>query len=161
MIFVFGYYIIVGKIMKKFRYNFTPTVLILIVLVILLAGAGLGWNIFNLIEYSSVSVYKTVIYAITILLTAFLIVLAVAFLVFSGYVISEEKICLYFGFIKFSTPIKDIVGAKVFIKSKKLVVYLKDGKFSVIVISPEKFDEFLKDLHGKNPSVIAENESEE
>ena len=23
------------------------------------------------------------------------------------------------------------------------------------------FDEFLKDLHGKNPSVIAENESEE
>lgn len=143
--------------MKRFRFNYPLSVWLLLSLILVLTGAGLGLNIFNLIEYSKLGIFKTVLYTIIVMLNLALVVLDVSVMVYGCYVINDGILYSYFGLIRTKTEIKDVVQITHFKKSDKLVVYFKDAKFSVIIISPEKYENFILAVREINPAVLYES----
>ena len=51
-----------------------------------------------------------------------------------------------FGLIKIKTPFSEIDGFTLFSRSEKLVIYLKNGGYSVIVIDKRRYDEFFAEV---------------
>lgn len=139
--------------MKKFRFYYSPLLKILIALVIAIAAAGLVVNILTVINYAKTNAFLSVVYGVLCLLTAVLLAEAVAIAFYGLYKIKDGYLYAYFGFIYSKTDVKNIVCAQVFKKTEKLVVYYKDEKFSVIIISPEQFDDFVAALIKANPDI--------
>ncbi len=145
---------------KSFRYKFTPLVWALISLVVAIALAGVGFNVYKLatskgaLEINIVSLI--IILIINLLLTAF----ALSVMVFSKYVIKNDCVISYFGFIKSKTKISQIEQFTHFKKSNKLVAYFIDQKYTVIVITPEKYDEFVKAVRDYNAKIVFDAQEE-
>lgn len=140
--------------MKSFRFRYSNTVWILLSLVLVLSLTGLIWNIFNLIEFLPTGSYKVGTYSIIVALTALLTVLVVSVMVYGRYVIKDGKLYSYFGFIRSKMEINDIICLTHFKKSDKLVAYFKDGTYTVIVISPDFYEEFISSVRKVNPSIL-------
>ena len=139
--------------MEKFRFFYSPLVKILIGIVIAIAAAGLTLNIITVINYAKSNAVLAVIYGVLCLLTALLLAEAVAIAFYGLYRIKDGYLYSFFGFIYSKTDVKNIVAAQVFKKTEKLVVYYKDEKFSVIIISPEKYEDFIAALLKENPDI--------
>ena len=73
---------------------------------------------------------------------------------FGEYVIDEKNLTLKIGLIKNKTPLEEIVAITLFKKSNKLVLYFADQKYTVIVIKPEDYDQFILELRSKNSKII-------
>lgn len=142
--------------MKKssFKFRYAPTVWALLFVVLILSIVGCGWNILNLIEYSFLGAFKTVTYALLVLATGFLGITVISIMVYGRYVVKDGTLYTYFGFIRNKTLISDIIGVTHFKKSNKLVVYFKDDKYTVIVISPEEYDSFISAIREFNSSIV-------
>ncbi len=140
--------------MKKFRFKYSPVIWVLLCLVIALSLAGLGWNIFNFISFVHTDTIKTVLYAIVIALNAFLVFLAIAVATYGAYVIKDGNLYAYFGIIRSKYNVMDIVEITHFKKSDKLVAYFKDNKFTVIVISPSNYDDFVIAIREINKEIV-------
>ncbi len=139
--------------MKKFNFKYSTTVWVLLVLILLLCGAGLLWNVFNLTQYVFY-VSKIILYSILILINLFLVVLVISVMLYGKYVIEEKYLYAYFGFIRSKIEISNIVEITHFKKSDKLVIYFKDAKYTVIVISPEYYDDFILAIRNINKSIF-------
>ncbi|MBE7087029.1 MAG: hypothetical protein E7369_01865 [Clostridiales bacterium] len=146
--------------MKKFRFNYPTVVWVLIALVCLLSVAGLVWNIYNLIYFFPISVVKTVGYIIIVLLNGALSVVAISLVVYGRYVIKDGYIYACFGIIRTKYEIADVVEVAYFKKTDKLVVYFSDAKYTVIVISPTDYDEFVSEIRKINKKIIYGNKIE-
>ena len=140
--------------MKKFRFYYSTTVWVLLSLVILLLTGGLGYNIYNFLSYIEHGVYKAVIYFLIVIVNGFLLAFAVSVAVYGKYVIKDKKLYSYFGFIRSTVSTDDIVQITHFKKSDKLVIYYKDAKYSVIIISPDKYEGFILALREENRNII-------
>ena len=144
--------------MKKFKFKFSPLIWTLLFVVLGLCLAGLGFNVFNLINYIPLGATKIVIYALMIALITFLIVLDVSIILFGYFTIDDKLLCAKFGLIK--TKITNVVLQK---KDGKLVVYASDEKYLVVVIAPELYDDFVLALRAKNKSIaynVKENDGD-
>ncbi len=146
--------------MKKFRFKYPVIVWILLAAVLLLSVAGLCWNIFNLISVMPNDVLKQVLYGVIVALNGALVVLTVSVGVYGTYVIKGENLYSYFGFIRTKYEIKDIVEITHFKKTDKLVVYFKDEKYTVIVISPELYDDFVLAIREINKQIVYDKKIE-
>ena len=140
--------------MEKFRFQFKTSIYVLTSIVLLMCLVGLYWNIFNLTEFGFKNNFKTVSYLILAVITAGLVVFTISLLVNSKYLIKKGYLYTYFGFIRSKININDIICITLFKKSNKLVIYLKDQCYSVIVISPEKYDLFVLALREQNKEII-------
>lgn len=140
--------------MKSFRFKYSTTVWVLLSLVIVLSAVGIVWNAFNFITFMHESTIKAVSYALIILLTAFLFAFVLSVVFYGKYVIKDGCIVQYFGFLKTKTPVKDIVEITHFKKSDKLVVYFCDKKYTVIVISPEYYEQFILAVRALNSAIV-------
>ncbi len=140
--------------MKRFRFDYPFIVWLLLGVVFVLAAVGLGLNIFNLIEYTKLGAVKTVIYSIIVALNLSLLVLDVSVMVYGCYVIKDGYIYSWFGIIRTKTSFEEIVQITLFKKSNKLVMYYADAKYTVIIISPEKYDGFILALREQNKKII-------
>ena len=147
--------------MNTFRYKYNKPVLIMLLAATLVAAAGLCWNVYNLVCFIKDDTFKTVVYALSVAVNAFLLAFVISVTVYGRYVFKNGKLYLYFGFIKTKTDVKDIVQITHFLKSDKLVIYFKDAKFSAIIISPELYGEFTRALLAANPAVISDSSSED
>ena len=148
--------------MKKFRYRYSPLVWALIGVVIALTTGGLIWNVFNLVQYMSVGDnYKAIVYIVTVLFNLLLAIFSVSLTFNTAYRIGDEAIIMSFGLFRSKIPLKDVISVKHFKVSDKLVLYKKDATFSVIVISPAKYDDFVKAIREKRTEIFFESESEE
>lgn len=147
--------------MNKFAFKYPLLVWILLGIILAFCGAGLAFNIVNIINYSGFGFFKIFPYILIIIVSAFLIVFVISLLVHCRYVIKKEHIYLYFGFIFSKTNIFDIVALSHFKKSDKLVIYLKDQKYSVIVISKMHYDNFLHAIRKVNPQIVYDAKIEE
>ena len=143
--------------MKKFRFNYSVAVWILLSLVLVLTCAGLGLNLFNLIEYSKLGAVKIALYSVIVLLNLALVVMDVSVMVYGCYVIKDGALYSNFGLIRTKSDVKDIVQISHFKKSDKLVVYFKDAKYTVIIICPEKYDDFIFSIREINPAILYES----
>ena len=140
--------------MKRFRFVYSFTVWLLLSIVLLLSGAGLGLNIFNLIEYSKLGIAKTIIYSVVVILNFLLLALDLSVMLYGCYVIKDGYLYSCFGLIRTRTPIKEVVQFTHFKKSNKLVMYFEDAKYTVIIISPEKYEDFILSVREENPKII-------
>jgi DNA mismatch repair ATPase MutS len=71
-----------------------------------------------------------------------------------GNVIKDGYLYTYFGFVKNKTPVSEIVEVTKFKKSNKLVVYFSTEEYTVIVIAPEFYDEFVMAIRNANKSIV-------
>jgi hypothetical protein len=139
--------------MKKFRFKYSLTVWLLLALVVALSLGGLAWNVFNIIQYVWAGAFKITIYALIVAITAFLAIFASSVMIFGFYVVKNGQLYTQFGFISSKVKISDIVQITHFKKSDKLVAYFTDQKYTVIVIAPQDYDEFIKTLREINPQI--------
>jgi hypothetical protein len=95
-----------------------------------------------------------------VLLNAFLCVVAVSIAVHGAYVIKNDTLYAYFGIIPSKYEIKDIVEITHFKKTDKLVAYFKDGKYTVIVIDKNDYDDFVICIREVNRQIIFDKKIE-
>ena len=146
--------------MKKFRFKYSPLVWVLIGLVIVIFALGFIWNVFNLAKGNLSNTFNIVSYSFLSLITLILTVFAISLLVYGKYVIKRGYLYTYFGFIRSKIEIKDIVCITLFRKSNKLVIYLKDQCYSVIVISPDCYNDFVLSLREQNKEIYYDTKIE-
>ncbi len=141
--------------MKKFRFKYAPSVWILLSIVLLLSVAGLIWNIFNFVEFLSLShTFKVISSAIISLVCLFLTIFVLSVIFYGNYLIKGDFLFNNFGFFKSKLKIEDIVCISLFKKSNKLVAYFSNQTYTVIVIDENLYDEFVVSLRKVNQKII-------
>ena len=139
--------------MKSFKFRYAFSVWVLLSVVAILSVSGLIWNIFNLITFIPTGSFKVGTYALIVLLNTALTALVASLIVYGRYVIKNGKLYSCFGIIRSKVELEDIICITHFKKSNKLVAYFKDGSYTVIVISPEEYDQFVSSIREINHSI--------
>jgi len=143
--------------MKIFKFAFSSTAKILMFIALILTTLGGVWNIFNIIAYTSYAIVNWVKIGGYILLIVFdlcLLILVVCIMSNSKYTIDNEKLVLRYGFITSKILIKEIIAITHFKISNKLVVYLQTGKFTVINIDKNLYEDFVVSVREHNRAII-------
>ena len=140
--------------MKNFRFKHTPLVWVLLSIVLVLSLTSVVWNIITIINTDLVDVGKTIASILIIVAGTVLTIFVLSVMVYSKYVVKENAVVLYFGFIPTKLKIDEIVQISHFKKSDKLVLYFIDTKYTVVVISPTLYDNFVKSIREKNDKII-------
>ena len=139
--------------MKRFKFRYSAVVLILLLLVIVLMGVGLYFNIYNAVISIKESTTKFISHLLISLLSLLLIAFSISVLISSKYLIKNGNLFVYFGFIKNKVDVNEIVEITHFKKSNKLVIYFSDQTYTVIVISPEDYDDFVLAVREENKKI--------
>ena len=140
--------------MKTYKFKFSKPILILSILAILVAaGGGIGWTVYRMIHIGFQTVLLGIQYVVLLLVSALVIVIFVSLLIRSFYTVTDKEIVLWFGIIKSSYKIADIESVHLFTKTNKLVIYFKNDKYTVIVVKPEWYNEFTKELLSKKENI--------
>lgn len=140
--------------MNKFKFKYSVTVYVLLILTLALSVVGLVWNIFNAVHFAQSETFKFVSSCIISVVTAALIVFVSSVLFYGKYVIKNGYLYTYFGFLKSKTPVLDVIEITHFKKSNKLVVYFKTNEYTVIVIAPEQYDDFILAMRKVNKNIV-------
>ena len=146
--------------MKKFRLKLSTSLIVLLCLVAVLSLAGAGWNVYNVFATAAIGGGKTWSYLLITALTVLIFVLALSVLLFGRYVIKDGKLTVYFGLIPSTSKLEDVVAINHFKLSDKLVIYFKDAKYSVIIISPKDYDKFVLAIREANPKITFESKND-
>ena len=136
-----------------FKFHYSSVLWVMLILVITLALTGLVWNAYNLIYFINSGIDKIISYSLIVLATGALGVIAFSVAFFGRYVIKDGLLVTYFGVFSSKVDVNEITEVVHFKKSNKLVVYFADQKFSVVLIAPEKYDDFVIALRDKNPKI--------
>ena len=143
-----------NKVMKSFKIKFKPLIWVLLLTVLGFSLAGCAWNIYNVIVYLPINTIKTVTSAIMCLLCLILTAVSLSIAVFSKYTVDGKNLTVCFGVIKTKLAITEIKEVCHFKKSDKLVVYSLDDKYTVIIIPPSEYDNFVLALREYNKSIV-------
>jgi hypothetical protein len=138
--------------MKQFRFKYSPLVLVLIGLVLVISLLGLGFNIFNIIVTKEQG-FKLISYYIIVVLTAFILILAISIAIYGKYKIKNGYLYSYFGFILSKIKVEDIAEIVHFKDSDKLVLYTKDNAYTIIVIDPKYYNDFVLSIREENSKI--------
>ncbi len=137
---------------KYFQYQFTKTMIILAIAVILLCVAGIAVSAYRLITFGIRDFLDVLQSPLLIGVCVFCIVLVVAILVKSQYVVDGTYYVTQFGFIKSKFQIKDITALELDTDTKKLTVRVGEN-FSVLSLDERWQDEFIAALREVNPDI--------
>lgn len=142
--------------MKKFFFKYSALVWVMIVIIIALFAASTAINVYDAIHFfgESNAISKTVIAAIVATVSFLAFLSAVAAAVYGRYVVKDGYLYCRFGFFYTKTKITDIFQLTEFKALNKLVMYFKDEKYSVAVISEKYYREFYEALKAENPDII-------
>ncbi len=137
---------------KKFPYQFTKALVFLAIAVIALCGLGIGVSAYRIAKFGVRSFTEALQSPLLIAVCAFCIVLVLAILAKSQYVIDGENYIVQFGFIKSKYAIKNITALELDSDEKKLTLYVGE-EFSVLSLSEKWQDEFIVALREINPDI--------
>ena len=140
--------------MKSFKFRYSTTVWILLALVVILSVSGLAWNVFNVFAYKGTDTFKIISYVIIAILTLCLFIFSVSAVLYGRYVIKKDCVTVYFGLFKTKIALNEITEVVHFKKSNKLVAYFTNDSYSVIIISPEDYSNFVLALREVNPKIV-------
>ncbi len=146
---------------KNFRFKFNSLIWFLLIVLLAISLVSVGLNIYSLILAVKNELGNVIIKAITLAINTILPVFTLSLMIYSKYVIKNGKVYCYFGFIRNKTQIEEIVQFTRFKKSDSLVAYFKDGKYTVIVIAPDKYDDFVKAVREFNGKITFDMQEEE
>ena len=139
--------------MKSFKFAYTKIVWALLFLVVTLALISLAWNIYNLICFLDDGLFKIISYSIIVVLTLALLIFTISVIFYGRYIIKDQCLISYFGFVRTKYKISNLTEITHFKKSDKLVVYFADNSYTVIVISPQYYDQFVLSIREQNPAI--------
>ncbi len=148
---------------NKFRFKYSIVVICLIVLVSLIGVGGLTLNVVNVVKGFDPAV-KTAKIITTVLSSALdlaLIFISLSVLLFGYYKVTDTHLVCRFGVFRTKYKLDEILEFAEFKKSGKLVMYLSEQKFTVIVIDSGEYSDFLKAVRSKNPTMSVEIRNEE
>ena len=140
-------------LMKNYKFKLSKTAVILSVLAILLSLGGCGWTIYRIIALGFPTFTVGLQHIVMLIVCALLLLVFISLLIKSFYRITEKEIILRFGIIKSVYKIEDIISVHLFSKTNKLVVYFKNETYTVIVVKPEWYNEFIKTRTSANKEI--------
>lgn len=137
-------------VMKKFPFKFSPAIIVLFALISLVFTGGI---VFNILQLTGENYSLPVIIISSVLeLVALIFTLAAAF--GSKYYVKNGFLVTRIGLIFFKTSLFACSEITFFEKLGKIVLYRKDGKFSVVITSPEVFDAIAGEIIRENPQIL-------
>ena len=139
--------------MKSYKFRFSKLVLVLIGLAIAAALAAVAYTVYRIYLYGFSSPLLVIQHVAGLIVAALAIVIFVSLLIRSVYKITDTQIILWFGIVKQTFKIADIESVHLFTKTNKLVIYFKDDKYTVIVVKPEWYNEFTKEILARNDKI--------
>ena len=139
--------------MKKYRYKFSVSIIVILSLIVAVTCVGIGLSVFNATQYVATDNLKFISNVVAAVINLAVMVFGLCFLAFSYYSVGEKYVCTRFGLFYNKIKTEDLSDIVLFKSKEKLVVYLKNDKFFVVVISPVLFDDFVDSLKAVNPSV--------
>ena len=139
--------------MKSYKFRFSKLVLVLIGLAIAAALAAVAYTVYRIYLYGFSSPLLAIQHVAVLIVAALAIVIFVSLLIRSVYKITDTQIILWFGIVKQTFKIADIESVHLFTKTNKLVIYFKDDKYTVIVVKPEWYNEFTKQILARNDKI--------
>ena len=113
----------------------------------------------NIIEYIKISTIKTVTYLLTLIVSSALFILCISVIINGCYKIKNGYLYSCFGIIRTKTNLDNIISITHYKKTDKLVLFFKSAEFSVIIISPKDYEDFILSLKQANPRIIYEQNS--
>lgn len=143
---------------KKYPFRFSAAMLALFVAALALCAVGFGlttWRFLRFLGDGADSVYTWIQYVILYFVSVALAVLIIAMLIRSQYVVTEKQLILQFGFIRTRYELKSIYSVHLFQGANKLAVYFDDfkTKYTVIVVKEIWYDDFIRTLTERRPSI--------
>ena len=139
--------------MKSYKFRFSKLVLVLIGLAIAAALAAVAYTVYRIYLYGFSSPLLVIQHVAVLIVAALAIVIFVSLLIRSVYKITDTQIILWFGIVKQTFKIANIESVHLFTKTNKLVIYFKDDKYTVIVVKPEWYNEFTKEILARNDKI--------
>ena len=139
--------------MKTYKFKFSKPTFIICIIAILAAFAGIGYTIYRIYMYGFSSPLLIIQHVVVLIAALLVILIFLALLVHSVYKITDKEIILWFGIVKQVFKIEDIESIHLFTKTNKLVLYFKNEKYTVIVVKPEWYNEFNKEILARNDKI--------
>ena len=137
---------------KYFKYKLSPLMIILSIAVILLSVAGIIVSVIRIVKYGIREFSDALSSPFLILVCLLCIVLVVAILIKSQYVIDGTHYTTQFGLIKSTFLIADVTEIVLDSETKKLTVYVGE-EFTVLSLNEEWNEEFVRALLDANPNI--------
>ncbi|MCQ2387213.1 MAG: hypothetical protein MJ066_02050 [Clostridia bacterium] len=134
---------------KRFKFVFTPIIFTLILIVNALLIAGIILNVINLTNFDQLS--RIIPCYIFIVLSAVLIILSISALIKRNYFLTSEYIVLRLGLIKLKTKLTEVIEIKKF--KNALVIYLKNEKYFLVLISESDYNDFIAEIIKNNGNI--------
>ncbi|MBQ9514185.1 MAG: hypothetical protein IJR66_04335 [Clostridia bacterium] len=148
--------------MKRFKFNYPVFVLIILIAICVLTVIGAVFCVINAINYQKANIIgKVITYSFLFIFNLLILGLSLSLIGFCYYSVEKEAIILRFGIVKVKTELNKIDGFTLFTKSEKLVTYLKDGAYFVVVINKSEYDDFIGAVKSFNPNIYYLNQTEE
>lgn len=144
----------------KFRFRYSPLIWVLLALLILMLAFGTVKNFYDFLQNRAVEGMRAG-FSLAIAAVCFILLcIALSVAIFGKYVVADGVLTVRLGILSVKTEISEIAQVSHFKKRDKLVVYFKNGKYSVIVIKPEEYSDFFGALKAHNPLIpfVIENE---
>lgn len=139
--------------MKTYKFKFSKLVLFLCFLALAVALAAIAFTIYRIHLYGFSSPTLVIQHVAILIIAVLAIIIFVSLLIRSVYKITDKEIVLWFGIVKQVFKIADIESIHLFTKTNKLVIYFKDDKYTVIVVKPEWYNEFTKEIIARNDKI--------
>lgn len=139
--------------MNSYKFKLSLPAVLLSVLGILLGAGGIVFTIFRIINYGFSSAQLIIQHVVLLIVSPLAVSIFASILIRSVYKVSDKEIILWFGFIKSTYKIDEIESIHLFSKTNKLVIYFTNEKYTVIVVKPEWYNNFTKDILSRNNKI--------
>lgn len=137
---------------KYFKYKFTKSMIFLAIAALLLCVVGIAISIYRIAKYRLRELTDYLTSPLLIGICLLCIVVVIALLIRSRYIVTEEHYITQFGLIKSKFPIKDITAVVLDTATNKLTIKVGE-QYSVLSLSPEWNHDFVQALRDVNPKI--------
>lgn len=138
---------------KTFPIKFTKSIIIAAIAVLILCVVGIGVSAYNIAKYGVAEFSDVLIYPFLILVSVFCIVVVVAVLIKSQYVVEDKTFITQFGFVKSKFAIKDFTAITLDTDTTKMTVNVGEEYFVLSLLKKEQNEELVRALLAVNPNI--------
>lgn len=139
--------------MKTYKFKLSKAAVILTIAGVLLGLGAIGFTVWRIYRTGFSEPLYIIQHVVLLLVGTIAIVIFASILIRSVYKITDKEIVLWFGIIKSTFKISDIESLHLFTKTNKLVIYFKDEKYTVVVVKPDWYNEFCKEILARNEKI--------
>jgi len=137
---------------SHFKIQFSKIIYFLAVAVFALCGTSIGISIYRIISFGITSFTDVLKYPFLIFVSVFCLVIIIALLIKSQYIIDKKYLTVQYGLIKSKFELKSITSMVLDMTTSKLTVNMGE-EFTVLTTSKDWNEDFVRAILAENPSV--------